>query len=66
MIGEKCDLEQIVFIGLIGKDVVQSAGQEIFDIIHFCGKFSCWVNHLVLLETHFYKFFPQNFKSANL
>ena len=37
VITEKCDLEQIVFIALIGKDVVASAGKEIHNIIHYCG-----------------------------
>ncbi|KAL5247721.1 hypothetical protein ACHWQZ_G019565 [Mnemiopsis leidyi] len=36
VITEKCDLEQIVFIALIGRDVVASAGKEIHNIIHYC------------------------------
>ena len=37
VITEKCDLEQIVFVALIGKDVVSSAGKEIHQLIHCCG-----------------------------
>jgi hypothetical protein len=49
VITEKCDLEQIVFVALIGKDVAATAGREIHAFVHFCGMFREFYSLFVML-----------------
>ena len=45
---EKCDLEQIVFVALIGREIVGDPGTEIRDIVHAAGRSR---DHLISVQT---------------